>query len=61
LRAALDVTVFERMRLKWVSQGQVCMTARRDTKYIMLQSLRVELAMAVFGPGTSPTGNNSAS
>lgn len=58
---ALDVTAFECIRLRWVSQGQVCMTARRDTKYIMLQSLRVELAVAVFGPGISPTGNNSAS
>lgn len=61
LRAAVHVTVFERMRLRWVSQGQVCTTARRDTKCIMLQSLRVELAVAVFGPGMSPTGNNSAS
>ncbi len=49
------------MWLRQVSQGQVYTTARRDTKYIMLQSLRVKLAVAVFGPGTGPNSNNSAS
>lgn len=46
------------MLLSWVSRGQIYTTARRDTKYIILQSLEVELAAVVFGPGNRPDGNN---
>lgn len=60
LRAG-DLDVMVLMLLSWVSRGQISTPARRDTKYIILQSLRVELAAAVFGPGTRPDGNNRAS